>query len=202
MGVLTELAGDSLFLIAFFVMLASIILGMGIPTTTAYILAAAFAAPALIKMGIAPLVAHFYVFFFGVFANITPPVAVATFAAAALAQASIVTTAIKAMKIGLVALVIPYMFLFNPVLLGFGEPVDIVANFVIALIGVIIFSVGIVGWFKKKINFVARIGLTLSGLLIIYPDHKISLIGFSIIAIWFVSNFISTRITKRMDSPL
>lgn len=186
-GVITSIAGNHLLPVAISVMVVCILLGMGIPTTTAYILAAAFAAPALVKLGIQPLVAHFFVFFFSVFANITPPVAVASYAAAQIAEADIMSTSYKAIKVGISALILPYLFLVSPSLLGLGSPFEIAVNFFTAVVGVIFLSSGLLGWFKKELSLPERVLLVFGGLLFMYPSIYVTAAGAAIVCayMWY-----------------
>lgn len=185
-GLLISVAGNSFWLIAFFVMVACILLGMGMPTTTAYILAAAFAGPALIKLGVPALVTHFFIFYFAVFANITPPVAVASYAGAQLAQASIASTSWTAIKIGFSAMIIPYMFLINPALLGIGTPLDIVVSFGTALIGVLLLSAGTFGWLHKRLGMIERALFAIAGVLFMYPAIDVSLGGAALFGLTYL----------------
>ena len=196
-GILISTAGNSMWLIAFFVMIACMILGMVMPTTTAYILAAAFAGPALTKCGVPPLVTHFFIFYFAVFANITPPVAVASYAAAQVAQTGIMPTSWVAIRVGISAMIIPYMFLADPALLGIGSPLNIVVDFGTAVIGAVILSGGIFGWFHKRLNKAEQVLFTIVGLLFIYPSILVSLAGTGVIGLYFLF----TRLRRPKESP-
>ena len=120
-GVLSALAGQSQFLALFFAMCVAIILGMGMPTTAAYAVAASVIAPGLIRLGIEPLTAHFFIFYYAVMSAITPPVALAAYAGAAIAQSDPMRTSVESFKIGLAAFVVPFMFFYSSTLLMQGN---------------------------------------------------------------------------------
>jgi TRAP-type uncharacterized transport system fused permease subunit len=111
-GVLMAIAGQSQLLALFFAMCVAIILGMGMPTTAAYAVAASVVAPGLIRMGIEPLTAHFFIFYYAVMSAITPPVALAAYAGAAIAGSDPMRTSVESFKIGIAAFVVPFMFFF------------------------------------------------------------------------------------------
>ena len=136
-NLITILAGDSLFLLMVYLMLTSFVLGMGIPTTPAYIVVATLGAPALIKAGAPQLVAHMFVFYYAILSFITPPVCVAAFAGAAIAESKAMETGFIALKLGIVAFIVPYMFVYQPALLGIGETPEIIWAAITAIIGVI-----------------------------------------------------------------
>lgn len=174
-----QLSGGSLFVAAVLTMIISIILGMGIPATAAYIIVATISAPLLIQLGAPPLAAHLFAFFYATLSNITPPVALAAYAAAGLAGANPNSVAFTATKLGLTGFVIPYFFLYNPVLLFNGESVthSLIA-LVTASIGVVALAGGLQGWVLNKTNWIQRILLFVTAYLMIDPDILLSAIGF------------------------
>lgn len=176
-------AGDNLFLAAFLTMLISIVLGMGIPATAAYIIVATIAAPLLVKLGVPPLAAHMFAFFYAGLSNITPPVALAAYAAAGLAGASPNKVGLEAVRIGLTGFILPFFFLYNPVLLFNGETItsSIIAMGT-ATIGVVCLAAGLQGWFLTKTTVIQRIGLLVTGFLMVDPGLITDIIGLSILA--------------------
>ncbi|MCS0671331.1 TRAP transporter permease [Cytobacillus firmus] len=182
------LAGDNLFLAALLTMLISIVLGMGIPATAAYIIVATIAAPLLVKLGVPPLAAHMFAFFYAGLSNITPPVALAAYAAAGLAGASPNKVGIEAVRIGLTGFILPFFFLYNPVLLFNGETVSAsLVAMATATVGVVCIAAGSQGWFITKTNLVQRIGLLVTGFLMVDPGLITDITGILIliaIAIW------------------
>jgi TRAP transporter 4TM/12TM fusion protein len=182
------LAGDNLFLAASLTMLISIVLGMGIPATAAYIIVATIAAPLLVKLGVPPLAAHMFAFFYAGLSNITPPVALAAYAAAGLAGASPNKVGIEAVRIGLTGFILPFFFLYNPVLLFNGETVSAsLVAMATATVGVVCIAAGSQGWFITKTNLVQRIGLLITGFLMVDPGLITDITGILIliaIATW------------------
>jgi len=138
-------------------MLVSIILGMGMPTTAAYAVAAAVIAPGLIRMGIEPLTAHFFIFYYAVMSAITPPVALAAYAGAAIAQSDPMKTSVESFKIGLAAFIVPFVFFFNDGLLMQGDWLNIIHVFLTALLGIYLLASAVQGWLFGAINWPLRI---------------------------------------------
>lgn len=179
-----SIAGENLFLAAFLTMFISIILGMGIPATAAYIIVATIAAPLLVKLGVPPLAAHMFAFFYAGLSNITPPVALAAYAAAGLSGASPNKVGIEAVRIGLTGFILPFFFLYNPVLLFNGETVSAsLLAMVTATIGVVCLAAGLQGWFLTKTNIIQRIGLLVTAFLMIDPGLITDITGIAILAI-------------------
>jgi TRAP transporter 4TM/12TM fusion protein len=148
-----------------------IILGMGMPTTAIYLLVAIIAAPPLIKLGINPLAAHMYVFYFGIVSLITPPVAIAAFVAANLAGANPMATAVTSVRLGWTALVVPVMFVLSPNLIMQGEWSDIIVAFVTAVAGVWVTTCGIQGYFVRPLNALMRVGFMGGGIMLLIPNE-------------------------------
>ncbi|MEE8332384.1 MAG: TRAP transporter fused permease subunit [Alphaproteobacteria bacterium] len=146
-----------------------IVLGMGMPTTAIYLLVSIIAAPPLIKLGINPLAAHMYVFYFGIVSLITPPVAIAAFVAANLAGANPMATAVTAVRLGWTALVVPVMFVLSPSLIMQGEPMQILMAFVTAVIGVWVTTCGIQGYCVRPLGLLMRVMFMASGLALLIP---------------------------------
>lgn len=151
------------------VMLICIILGMGMPVAAAYILTATLAAPALIELGVSTMAAHLFIVYFSIFSAITPPVAVAAFAAAGIANANPNRVGFEAVRLGLVGFIVPFMFVLEPSLLMDGSPTRIIISFLTALIGVITLAAGLIGWLLTRATPLERIGLISSGIMTMYP---------------------------------
>jgi len=166
-GVLMAVADQSEFMALFFAMCISIILGMGMPTTAAYAVAASVVAPGLIQLGIPPLTAHFFIFYFAVMSAITPPVALAAYAGAALAGSDPMRTSVESFKIGLAAFVVPFMFFYNNALLMQGEWLEIARVLFTAALGIFLLAAAIQGWFFGLLNWVLRIVLLVAALAMI-----------------------------------
>ncbi len=174
------IAGTSQFLAMIFAALVALILGMGMPTTAAYAIAAAVIAPGLTKIGIAPLVAHMFIFYFAVISAITPPVALASFAAAGMCNADPWKTSWIALKMGLATFIIPFMFFFAPVLLMQGEWAAIGQAFVSAAIGIWFLAGSTEGWFGGKLAMPLRVVLFGAALCLIHPGTITDVIGLAL----------------------
>lgn len=167
-SLLLGVADASQFLALFFAMLISIMLGMGMPTTAAYAVAASVVAPGLIQLGIDPLTAHFFVFYFAVVSAITPPVALASFAAAGISGANPMETSMESFKIGLAAFIVPFMFFYNGALLMNDTWPAIAQALVTATVGVYLLSAAVQGWFANSLaSWLVRGILVASALLMI-----------------------------------
>jgi len=182
-SLLLGFAGASQLLAMTFAMLVAIILGMGMPTTAAYAVAAAVIAPGLIQMGIAPLTAHFFIFYYAVISAITPPVALAAYAGAAIAQSDPMRTSVESFKFGLAAFVVPFMFFYSTEMLMQGEWIDIIHVFITALFGIYLMTSAIQGWMFGPLGPVLRV-ITLAGALgMIAGGWTSDLIGLSVAGI-------------------
>ncbi|GAB5467391.1 MAG: TRAP transporter permease [Rhodospirillales bacterium] len=180
-ALLLDLAAANQLIALFFAMLVSILLGMGMPTTAAYAVAASVVAPGLIQLGIEPLVAHFFVFYFAVVSAITPPVALASYAAAGISRANPLETSVASFKIGLAAFIVPFMFFYNTALLMEGSWDAILRALLTALVGVYLLSAAVKGWFvAKDIAALPRIGLLVAALFMIEGGLMSDLIGAAI----------------------
>lgn len=166
---LTEAAGGNLILLALLTAVASIILGMGMPVTAAYLLLAVLAAPAMVRTGVPPLVAHMFVFYFGTFSFITPPVAVASFAAAAIAGAPVMKTSFEAVRLAVPGLVVPFAFILEPALVFHGSFIDFVIAFVITVIAVAAVVVSLEGQAARPLVVWERAVYGLGGLALLFP---------------------------------
>jgi TRAP transporter 4TM/12TM fusion protein len=176
---------DALRMVAvlFFCMLASLILGMGVPTTAKYVIMATVTAPILVRLEVPLLAAHMFVFYFGTDADITPPVALASYAGAAIAKGDPMKTSIIAAKLAVAAYIIPYIFVFNTQLLFIDPDVFAIAKTTIAgTIGIIGVAAGVTGYFAKPLPWYLRIVCVSSAFLLVSPDITTDLIGAGIVA--------------------
>jgi TRAP transporter 4TM/12TM fusion protein len=158
-------------------MLSSLILGMGIPTTACYIILAVLVAPAMVKLGVLPIAAHMFVFYFGIISSVTPPVALAAYAGAGLAKAPLGKTGVVASKLAMAGFILPYMFVYGPELLMVGKWQYIVLAGLTSVIGVFLLASSIQGYLLCKANWIERIVLFGSALLLIKPGLVTDLIG-------------------------
>ena len=170
-------------------MITCIILGMGVPTTANYVIMATTCAPILINMGMEILAAHMFVFYFGIVADITPPVALAAYAGSAIAKASPIRTAINATLLAIAAFIIPYVFGLNPAMLFINTtPLQVIIIIITSLIGIFAVSSGIIGYINTNLSVIGRIMIILGGLLLIYPETMTDLAGIIIVVASVVLN--------------
>lgn len=183
------LSGGILPFALLFTMIACIILGMGLPTTANYVVTATIAAPVLInEFGVAPIAAHMFVFYFGIVADITPPVCLAAYAGAGIARANPFQSGVNAVKLAIAAFIIPYIFVFNPILVLVDvTAIHLIAGIVTALLGMVGLSSAVIGYFIRQSRAWERLVLALGGLMMIIPEFYTSVIGFVFITIiWLV----------------
>jgi len=187
-GTIVFFAQGNLMLTLVMTMVAALILGMGIPSIPCYIITVAVAAPALIELGVPVFSAHMFVFYFGMLANLTPPVALAAFAGAGLAGANPNKTGIASMKLAAAGFIVPFMFIYSPALLLQGTDfITVVTAVFSALIGVVALGAAVEGWLFKEANLVQRVGLFASAILLIMPGgitDAIGIILFAVLGIW------------------
>ncbi|TKT69733.1 TRAP transporter fused permease subunit [Aquamicrobium sp. LC103] len=166
---LVQLGGGNPLILLLLSAVICIVLGMGLPTLGVYVLLAALVAPALIEVGINPVAAHLFILYLGMMSMITPPIAIAAFAAASIAKASAMATGFASMKFGWSAFVIPFLFVFSPTLILIGEPVEIAIAIVTAVLGVWLVSAGLSGYFVAKLTPMRRGLFIVLGLLALIP---------------------------------
>ncbi len=179
-SILIELSGNSLFWLLFLTMIASLILGLGLPIIVSYLVLAVLVAPALTQMGVPPLAAHLFIFFFALVSDLTPPVAPGAFVAAGIAGADMMRTAWMACRLGLVVYILPYMFVYNSALLLQGPMSDIIPSTITAFIGVYALSCGIQGYMLRPTRIYERILFFVAALALIKPGWISDLVGLSI----------------------
>ena len=181
---IVALAGNQVLVALFLTMLCCIVLGMGVPTTANYCIMAATCAPILIRMGVPAVAAHFFVFYFGIVADLTPPVALASYAGAAIAQANPMKTAVTATKLAIGAFIVPYVFALNPAMLFIDtSAVEVVQIVITSLIGIFAVSSALEGYFVCHMKWYQR-GISLvAGLLLIYPGWVTDAIGIGLAAV-------------------
>ncbi|WP_102336189.1 TRAP transporter permease [Salimicrobium jeotgali] len=188
---LVALADGQILITLFFTMIAAIILGMGSPTTANYVITSTIAAPAVILLGVQDLAAHLFVFYFGIIADITPPVALAAFAASGVASSEPIRTGLNAAKLAIAAFIIPYMFVLSPELLMIDTNVGEVSWILFtAITGMMAIGAGLVGYWFRKVEWYERIPAVLGGLTLIYPGLWSDIIGLSIFAILLALQFL------------
>ncbi|SLN52431.1 TRAP transporter permease [Roseisalinus antarcticus] len=191
-SLLLNLAGVSQLLALVFAMCIAILLGMGMPTTAAYAVAASVVAPGLIEIGIPQLTAHFFVFYFAVVSAITPPVALASYAAAGISGANPMATSVASFKIGIAAFIVPFMFFYNSALLMDGSTIEVLRAGATAVFGVFLLSSGVQGWFMgSRTAWFMCAALMLAALFMIEGGIFTDLIGIgAAVAVFFVQKLL------------
>lgn len=181
-ALILAIAGESQFLALVFAMLIALLLGMGMPTTAAYAIAAAVIAPGLQQMGIPPLIAHLFIFYYAVISAITPPVALASFAAAALAGSDPWKTSFESVRYGVGAFIVPFVFFYQPAILMQGDTLTVVAAVVTAALGVLSIAFASEAWLGRPLGWTMRILLLAGGLLLLGGAWWGDLAGLAILA--------------------
>ena len=196
---IVALAGNQVLVALFLTMLCCIVLGMGVPTTANYCIMAATCAPILVQMGVPMIAAHFFVFYFGIVADLTPPVALAAYAGAAIAQANPIKTALNSTKLAIAAFIVPYIFALNPEILFIGNNVtifDFVLIAVSSVVGILAMGAALEGYFLRRMTWYERIACAIGGLLLIIPGLATDIIGLSVVAIIMLIQLPSVRKQK------
>ncbi len=194
-----QLSGGHKLIALVLTMLCCIVLGMGVPTTATFCIMASTCAPILIdkSIGIAPVAAYFFVFYFGIVADITPPVALAAYAGSAIAKAPPMKTAFNATKLAIAAFVIPYIFALNPtMLLVDTTALEVVQVVITSILGILALGVGLQGYLKGDVPWVLRIVALAAGLFLIYPGTVSDLVGLAVVA----GIFLFQTFTHRKDA--
>jgi TRAP transporter 4TM/12TM fusion protein len=188
------LSHGSLFIALFFTMLCCIVLGMGVPTTANYCIMASTCAPILIQLGVSTIAAHFFVFYFGIVADITPPVALAAYAGSAIAHAPPMKTAVNATKLAIAAFVVPYIFAMNPAMLFVNtSTLQVVLVVITSLIGIFGVSAALNGHLFCRINPLVRILFAAGGLLMLDPSVITDVIGIVLFAAAMVWQIVASK---------
>lgn len=181
---LVDLAGGNFFVVLFMVMIACLVLGMGLPTTANYVVTATIAAPILYNNFDVPLIAaHMFVFFFGILADITPPVCLAAYAGAGIAAANPMRAGVTALRIAIAGFLIPYVFILEPALLLQGTVSEMLIALVTLILGMVGVSAGLAGYFFGSANVVERLLLVAGGIALVYPNLWVSAVGLGALVI-------------------
>lgn len=193
-----DIAGGNLFLILTMVMATCIVLSFGLPSTALYIVVAVTAAPALVQAGVTPLAAHFFVFYFGAMSNVTPPVALAAYTGAGIANADPMKTSWTALRLALPGFIIPFIIAYDPIILldtseGPIEYLRLLGVVVTAIIGVYALAVGLGKYIRTKLNIIEQILMILVAFLLITTDQMMDLIGIIIFVVVMIIHFMRSR---------
>ena len=201
---IVDLAGSHVIIALVLTMICCIVLGMGVPTTANYCIMAATCAPILVRMGVEPIAAHFFVFYFGIVSDLTPPVALAAYAGAAIAQSNPMKTAVQSTKLAIAAFIVPYVFALNPVMLFEGNPgvFQIILIIITSLVGIFGVSSALQGYLFTNMNVIQRLMAGAAGLLLIDPNLVTDVVGVTIIAAVIVWQILEKKAGKSTPTPL
>ena len=185
---------DPMMVALFLTMVCCIILGMGVPTTANYCIMASTCAPILITIGVPKIAAHFFVFYFGIVADITPPVALAAYAGSAIAKSNPMKTGINATKLAIGAFVVPYIFCLNPAMLLIDvTPLGVVQIIITSLVGIFGVAAAMNGYLYRKLNWAARIAICVAGLMMMDPGLITDLIGIALMAVIMLIQYLGAK---------
>ena len=191
---IVALAGNQEIIALFLTMLCCIVLGMGVPTTANYCIMAATCAPILIRMGVPAIAAHFFVFYFGIVADLTPPVALAAYAGAAIAQANPMKTALTSTKLAIAAFIVPYVFALNPAMLLIDTTAaEVILICVTSLVGIFGVSAALEGYLKTYMTWYARVACCVGGLMLIFPGVTTDIVGVALVGFVCVAQFAAAK---------
>jgi TRAP transporter 4TM/12TM fusion protein len=197
-GVVMDLSGGILFLAIILVMLASLVLGMGLPVTASYIMLAVLAGPALTQMGVSLLAAHMIIFWYSQDANVTPPVCLAAFSAAGVAGSKPMQTGFTSWKLAKGLYIIPFLFAYTPLLFE-GPVIEVIITAVSGLIGLFGFTVFWEGYLLRDLNIAERLIIGLGTVFLFWPDDRIKVLGLLVVAITYIFQRVSLK--RQMQGP-
>lgn len=198
-SLLLSVTQGNLLLTLILVMICCIVLGMGLPTAAAYMIVALFGAPALIKLGVEPLAAHMFVFYYAIISAITPPVAIAAFAAATIARCSMQQAGWTAMKIGSAVYIVPFVIAYHPGLLFRGDPLDILVGFVTGVVGVVALAMGMQGYGLRRLLLLERVSALGAAVMLLWGGWITDLIGVALILAIGLAQFLLKPAVPAVD---
>jgi len=194
---IVQVAGSATMIGLVLTMLCCIILGMGVPTTATYCIMASTCAPILIQLGFPAVAAHFFVFYFGIVADITPPVALAAYAGSAIAKSSPMKTGVNATRLAIAGFIVPYVFAYSPaMLLVDTTPTKVIFIVVTALLGIFGVAAGIGGYLFSNTNPILRLVIIAGGLMLLVPGTITDIVGVALVAFVCVADFLSAKRLK------
>ena len=198
-SLLITASGGNLVILMVLTMIACVIMGMGLPTVACYVVLASMVAPALIKMDVVPIAAHLFIFYFGIISAITPPVALASMVGAGIAKADFVKTSLQALKLGLAAFILPFMFVLNPALVLQGDILEILQCIFTAVVGILSMSITLQGFFLEKTPIWQRVIFGVAAITLIIPETITDIIG---LAIFIVAVLLQVATRKKKKAAL
>ena len=195
---ITKLAGGNFFLLLVLAAVGAIILGMGMPVLAAYVLVVLLVAPALTQIGMAPLAAHMFVFYFAVLSFLTPPICLSVYAASSIASAKPMPTALQAVRLGIAAYIVPFVFAFSPSLLLMGTPAKVLLAIILAMLGILVLSTGLEGYLFRELRWFERIMAVASGFGLMMPSWLGRGAGASIVLALLLHQWLAGRHGQKM----
>jgi TRAP transporter 4TM/12TM fusion protein len=199
-AVIIDLSQGILFITLFLTAVVCLIMGMGVPVTASYIIVAVIAAPALTKLGVLPIAAHLFVFYFAVLADITPPVCIAAYAAAGLAGANPMKTGFTATKLGIAAFIVPFFFCYDPALMGLGDVFHVVSSMITAILGIVALAAAAEWYYLRPNKNYESILLLMGAICLIKPGWITDLIGLALVTTISISQYARNRREKKQFS--
>ena len=197
---IVALAGSQTIIALFLTMLCCIVLGMGVPTTANYCIMAATCAPILIRMGVPAVAAHFFVFYFGIVADLTPPVALAAYAGAAIAQANPMKTALTSTKLAIAAFIVPYVFALNPAMLFVNTTIgEVIIISITAFIGIFAIAAALEGYLLSHMRWYERTISATGGLMLIVPGLVTDVVGIALVGLIVLIQITTARKAKALN---
>lgn len=196
-SILLKISGGNLLITLLLVMISCIILGMGLPTSAAYLIVAIFSAPALIKLGVPPLAAHFFVFYYAIISAITPPVAVAAYAAATIAQTSMHATGWMAVRLAAAVYIVPFVMIYNPAMILIGSWSMVAQSIITCIIGIIGIAIAVQGYLLNKLGVIERIMAGISALMLLHGGTETDIAGAILLSIVIIIQWVKNRSLKR-----
>ena len=192
-SILINITGGNLFFTLMLVMFSCILLGMGLPTSAAYMIVAIFGAPALVKLGVEPLAAHFFVFYYAIISAITPPVAVAAYAAATIAGTPLQRTGLEAMKLGAAVYLVPFVMVYSPALLSIGSPLEVIQALITGVIAVVALGTVVQGFLITSLRPWERVLAAFASVSLLHGNWESDLLGASLMALILIGQWYRKR---------
>jgi len=200
---IVTMAGGSKILTLCYTMLASLLLGMGLPTTANFIVTSTMAAPALKLLGVPDMAAYMFVFYFGIAADLTPPVALAAYAGAGIAGSDPMRTGFTAFKLALAGFLVPYIYVYNPMLLFIGaEPLPMIQAICTALLGVFLLGMSTIGFFRCKMAWYVRILAFVGAIGLLIPGTMTDIAGLALLVLIVIFQIFKAKRMKAAGLPL
>jgi TRAP transporter 4TM/12TM fusion protein len=197
---LIEASGGHLWLLLILTAIASIIMGMGASTLLVYIVLAMFVAPAVVKMGVDPMAAHLFIFYFGCMSLVTPPVALAAYAAAVIAKADFWETGWESSRLGIVGYIVPFIFVYQPALLMHGSTGEVLLAATSAVLGTVALAGAMSGYFFGNVIWWQRVLLGIGSITLIYPGWKTDLLGIVLVTLATAASKLASPVTNGVEA--